>query len=174
MKRLPAIPTVYRGIKFRSKLEAKYARAFDILGISWTYEEVNFMFDDGTCYAPDFYMPEIDTFFEVKGVMDEESKRKVEQLAKLGNRVVVGLPDGSIKMANGSSTGVYVCIPVNERKDSDLWTDVYMSVCDKCETFFFYDGIGSYECTACGEHDGDHHLRHVEPFDNLLQAAYRR
>ena len=60
-KTLKAIPTTYKGIQFRSKLEAKYARAFDKLGIVWIYEGGGFLFDDGTAYCPDFYMPDMDT-----------------------------------------------------------------------------------------------------------------
>lgn len=44
-----AIPTVYRGVQMRSRLEARYAALFDILGIRWEYEPV-----DLRGYVPDF------------------------------------------------------------------------------------------------------------------------
>lgn len=45
----PAIPTMYAGIQFRSRLEATWAAMFDNLGIRWEYEPVDL---DG--YIPDF------------------------------------------------------------------------------------------------------------------------
>ena len=35
---IEAIPTEYRGVLFRSRLEAKWAEFFTILGIAWEYE----------------------------------------------------------------------------------------------------------------------------------------
>lgn len=164
MKRLPAIPTVYRGIKFRSKLEAKYARAFDILGISWTYEEVNFMFDDGTCYAPDFYMPDMDTYFEVKGVMTDEDNHKISLLANQGKRVVVGGPNGTMLLYDGVQA---------EKLPKGDWKRSYtaiLSKCTECGKHFFLNEELSWECTCCGAYDGDHYLALYE--DNLFDHAF--
>jgi hypothetical protein len=36
--KIPAIPTVYKGIQFRSRLEARWAVFFDLLGWVWKYE----------------------------------------------------------------------------------------------------------------------------------------
>jgi hypothetical protein len=43
------IPTLYRGRRFRSRLEAKYAALFDQLGWSWEYEPI-----DLQGWIPDF------------------------------------------------------------------------------------------------------------------------
>lgn len=43
------IPTLYQGIEFRSRLEAKWAAFFDLLGWRWEYEPI-----DGDGYIPDF------------------------------------------------------------------------------------------------------------------------
>lgn len=37
-----AIPTKYAGVNFRSRLEAKWAAFFDLLGFRWEYEPVEF------------------------------------------------------------------------------------------------------------------------------------
>ena len=147
-KRLKAIPTTYKGIEFRSKLEARYARAFDKLGIVWEYEGHGFMFDDGTCYCPDFYMPEIDTYFEVKGVMDETSERKVYELARDGNRVVVGDPIGKLTMYK-----------VFEEEPNDsvvVKGESTPARCTECGKAFFLDILHRWDCHACGAYDGDH------------------
>jgi hypothetical protein len=48
---MKAIPTVYRGIRFRSRLEARWAVWFDALGLDWTYEPPT---RGGVAYQPDF------------------------------------------------------------------------------------------------------------------------
>ena len=35
---IEAIPTTYAGVTFRSKLEATWARFFDVIGVAWEYE----------------------------------------------------------------------------------------------------------------------------------------
>lgn len=48
---VPAIPTTYRGVRMRSKLEARSARALDQLRIPWAYEPRVF-----GRYLPDFQL----------------------------------------------------------------------------------------------------------------------
>lgn len=146
---LKAIPTTYRGIEFRSKLEAKYAQAFDRLGIVWEYEGHGFAFDDGTWYCPDFYMPEIDTYFEVKGVMDEASERKVKMLAEECKWVVVGGPDGTMTLYEGwrnsdGGSGWVISQP----------GETHIGKCSSCGRYVFW-GVGSYECHSCHGYDGN-------------------
>lgn len=50
------IETVYRGYRFRSRLEARWAVFFDSLGLRWEYEPEGFEFSDGTRYLPDFFV----------------------------------------------------------------------------------------------------------------------
>jgi hypothetical protein len=50
-----SIPTRYKKILFRSKLEADWARAFDALGVEWQYEVEGRYFGD-VFYLPDFYL----------------------------------------------------------------------------------------------------------------------
>ncbi len=46
-----AIPTVYGGVQFRSRLEARWAAFFDILRWRWEYEPL-----DAAGWIPDFYV----------------------------------------------------------------------------------------------------------------------
>lgn len=112
--RIPAIPTTYNGIKFRSKLEAKYAQGFDLLKIPWVYEEVNFKFDDGIMYAPDFYFPDSNQFFEVKGFMENDDYAKIMGLVYSGHDVVVGFGAGNMTYYNGSNTHFWNKYPDEE------------------------------------------------------------
>lgn len=54
---MKAIETVYKGYRFRSRLEARWAVFFDALGIKWEYELQGYEMSDGTRYLPDFYLP---------------------------------------------------------------------------------------------------------------------
>jgi hypothetical protein len=63
------IETVYRGYKFRSRLEARWAVFFDAVGIEWKYEPEGFE-AYGERYLPDFFLPASGTWVEVKGTDD--------------------------------------------------------------------------------------------------------
>ena len=63
---MKAIETRYKGYRFRSRLEARWAVFFDALSIVWEYEPEGFEFEDGTRYLPDFYLPDLRTYVEVK------------------------------------------------------------------------------------------------------------
>lgn len=58
--------TEYRGILFRSRLEARVALFFDKAGIEWIYEPDRIVNGDSE-YNPDFYLPKTDDYVEVKG-----------------------------------------------------------------------------------------------------------
>lgn len=58
--------TEYKGILFRSRLEARVAVFFDKAGIEWVYEPDRVVNGDSE-YNPDFYLPELDDYVEVKG-----------------------------------------------------------------------------------------------------------
>lgn len=53
---MEAIQTWYKGIKFRSRLEARWAVLFDTIGAEWEYEPEGFKSSDGTYYLPDFIL----------------------------------------------------------------------------------------------------------------------
>jgi hypothetical protein len=79
---IKAIETAYQGYKFRSRLEARWAVFFDTLGIKWEYEKEGYDLD-GMRYLPDFWLPELKCWIEIKGqsptVQEEE---KCQKLAK--------------------------------------------------------------------------------------------
>jgi len=59
-----AIPTIYRGVKFRSRLEARWAVFFDTMEIDWRYEHEGHA--GGRWYLCDFYLPQFDLWLEIK------------------------------------------------------------------------------------------------------------
>lgn len=162
---IPPVKTTYKGMEFRSKLEAKYARCFDKLGIKWVYEERNYMFDDGTCYAPDFYFPELDMFFEVKGIMDDKSKHKIICLRNEGECVIVGGPDGHMTLYDGKQRDLLLHEP--DFEDDDDWDICWNGYCINCHRHIFVNAWGSYACPACGFYKGNGN--ELPDTDNLFE-----
>jgi hypothetical protein len=62
---IPARPTVYKGIKMRSRLEADYASALDRDGETWEYEPTCFAGPDGQ-WLPDFRVGQYGAYVEIK------------------------------------------------------------------------------------------------------------
>lgn len=67
---IKALPSWYKGIQFRSRLEARWAYYFDLLGLPWVYEPEAYSLPSGN-YLPDFFIStkhRKNVFFEVKSV----------------------------------------------------------------------------------------------------------
>jgi hypothetical protein len=78
-----AIETRYKGRRFRSRLEARYAVFLDALDIVWDYEPEGFELEGGLRYLPDFFLHQrIGTFepgagfwVEIKPTMPTNQER---------------------------------------------------------------------------------------------------
>ena len=84
--------TRYKGVDFRSKLEAQWAVFWDELRVKWEYEPQTFKFADGKQYTPDFWIVDLALWVEIKPnakiAREEEAKSKCSQLAyETGDRV---------------------------------------------------------------------------------------
>lgn len=114
---IEAIKTRYNDITFRSRLEARWAVFFDILGIKYFYEYEGFKLDplpeinfkkfitiflnkDQLWYLPDFYIPKQEKFpencyFEVKPTLEAliEDDEKLFRLSYYKNTMVGILMD---------------------------------------------------------------------------------
>jgi hypothetical protein len=87
---IKAIETLYKGYRFRSRLEARWAVFFDSLAWNWSYELEGYKFADGTCYLPDFYLPDLEIFVEIKGQEPTaEEYKKADNLKKSGKPVLI-------------------------------------------------------------------------------------
>lgn len=68
---------------FRSNWEIELAELLHELGIEFEYEPERFYFRaERESYLPDFYLPEYNTWIEVKGFMDKRSLRRVKLFKK--------------------------------------------------------------------------------------------
>jgi hypothetical protein len=66
----------HRGFAFRSNWEKLAAIKFDELGIRWEYESYRFDLGSHT-YAPDFYLPDQECFWEIKGYFGPKSRKTI-------------------------------------------------------------------------------------------------
>lgn len=74
------IETIYCGYRFRSRLEARWAVYFDTIGLKWEYEKEGFRFKNDITYLPDFWLPQVRMWAEIK---PEKFTPKELQKAKL-------------------------------------------------------------------------------------------
>ena len=78
--KLKAIETQYKGYRFRSRLEARWAVFFDACGVEWLYENEGYDLPSGY-YLPDFWLPKEECFIEIKpGPLTEKFYSSIEDL----------------------------------------------------------------------------------------------
>lgn len=161
-----SIPTEYRGITFRSKLEADWARAFDTIGLEWQYEPVGKYFGD-VFYLVDFFLPKSRQWVEVKGVFEPADVRKIVSLLEhIPPRPYTGEDCPDIALVACEPNGVFrgwqrgAC-----RSDANL-LDMSLSACKNlrlfacavCAGFWFADDSMSWQCQCCGYNKGNGHI----------------
>jgi hypothetical protein len=126
-----AIETRYKGYRFRSRLEARWAVFFDALGIEWEYEKEGYDLPSGP-YLPDFWLPQVRMWAEVK---PEEFTEKQETLCQslaeqtgFSCLLLVGVP----------SFREYAAISPEDGWDGGPWRTTYV-ICTEylCEHRFF-------------------------------------
>lgn len=144
-----SIPTVYKGIEFRSKLEATSAALLDRAEIEWMYEEEGFDLS-GVWYLPDFYLPDNRMVLEVKGLLDARSETKVTRLAAACNPLginVMLLKNPRRRRVEGSST-LYVCGDLVQAEGIVL-NGVVLVLCPTCQRAS-WKLARSKTCPLCG------------------------
>lgn len=131
-----AIPTIYRGIKFRSRLEARWATFLDAIGADWQYEPQGYT-AGGVSYLPDFWLPEVASrgvrgglFLEVKPCAPTEAEQIKARMLALGSGRPVVIAARAPLLPDREHLLEYVA---NER---GTWDD---------------DGLHFAKCADCGQ-----------------------
>lgn len=143
---MAAIPTVYRGAQFRSRLEARWAAFFDLLGWSWDYEPV-----DLAGYIPDFFIQRLDLdpiLVEVKGVTDifdetrDEAIIKAQKSGWRGQMLYLGA--GPLLEPIPPMFGSIYLV------DDTGWPDGRHAICLYCPACRKFTTVGFYDRGICG------------------------
>ena len=75
------IETIYKSLRYRSRLEARWSIVFDTMGIEFEYEKEGYDLGDGLFYLPDFFIPHLKCWIEIKGEREYNGK-KMDRLAE--------------------------------------------------------------------------------------------
>lgn len=188
------IPTTYRRAEFRSRLEARWASFFDLIGWKWTYEPL-----DADGYIPDFLIHGKRPFFVEIGPcilqpdFEAKAQKADEAVAALGHDVLVV---GVNPVADIPTTGIgdvqagwlgeidpgcpSDCDVPHECRDSPTfaWGSGEWFQCKgypygnwpnktpiACGRIGIYHSVQGFTGRPCGHYDGDHHLGTVDPWE---------
>jgi hypothetical protein len=90
-----AIETTYKGYNFRSRTEARWAVLLDAAGVNYEYEKEGYQLPSGL-YLPDFYLPALNLWLEVKGEKPTSLEitlcQELANVSNVGIAVSVGTP----------------------------------------------------------------------------------
>lgn len=179
------IPTTYAGTRFRSRLEARWAAMFDLIGWSWTYEPV-----DTAGYIPDFLISGESAFFievgptiDLADYIDKATKPDAAVLELRRDLFVVGVSpltmldwDRSDNLAGGWFGEIQISDP-DERAPTDppawyVWNTGLWGRCNTCHEIGVVHSEMSYHLRPCGHHQSGGFGKPI-PGD-WLNALWRR
>jgi len=146
---MKAIETVYRGINFRSRNEARWAVFMDQLGIPFEYEPEGFELN-GLRYLPDFYLTDQKIWAEVKSQLPNETeKEKAVRLVNESGLALVFLifSHGRAESIEHSGGPFYPPSSKDRHPQLAVWQN-----CIGCKAFSVgpYAPAAGFECWNCG------------------------
>lgn len=83
-KRIKAIPTKWKGITYRSRLEARWAVFFEEMKWRFMYEPEGYVVSENECYLPDFLLfthEDFPVFVEIKPTWPDNDIEKLRTFA---------------------------------------------------------------------------------------------
>lgn len=119
---MKSIETEYNWIRYRSRLEARWAVFMDTLGVRHNYEPEAYDLGDGIFYLPDFWLPDLLAFVEIKpGAPTLDESAKASRLAEHTKRdvfVFYGAPELP-EFGRGCESAYY--FPPDGGEDHEYW-----------------------------------------------------
>jgi hypothetical protein len=160
--------TTYRGVTFRSRLEARWAAFFDRIKWDWIYEPFN-----GDGYIPDFLiMGARPMLIEIKpAVTSAEYHAPVDKIERsnlgwIHDIMIFGATpfgleeecawEGFHKAGLLGEGWVRWAKPPVHYYDCGNW-----ATCERCGKLSIFSCYGSFACRPCGHHDGSQFLGSV-------------
>lgn len=166
------LDTLYHDTLFRSRLEARWAVAFDGYGIEWDYEPEGYEVAPGLWYLVDFYLPQVQMYAEVKPndyrnlvAVETEALAKMIGLMRLTGRGVLYL-DGTPR-----DTNYWAVMPFSHDDHGDwMWVDVDFR--DSVKGRYIKDERRFFMCT--GEPELLHFSERDPPHEAIVAAKSAR
>ncbi len=168
------IETVYRGYRFRSRAEARWAAYFDLLKWKWQYEPLDLM-----GYIPDFVLEFREPLLiEVKGGVLPADAFGSEQIAMACSKIEVsGWKHRAVVVGAAPNFGgrwhVGPCVGTlcNEPFDDAGWSSAALFRCLACARPSICSDENSWACLACGAYDGNAYVGALEEAEELWAEA---
>lgn len=135
------IPTIFKNVKMRSRLESNIAYFLENLNIKWEYEPQGFLLSKRH-YLVDFYLPELNLWVEVKPEVTDYVLSLLKEFVKNSEKEILLITPNKLIFLGESYGEEPVCL----------------GKCSNCNGYFFCGVYGSYHCRKCKEHNGDHDL----------------
>jgi len=160
LSEIKAIETVYNGYRFRSRLEARWAVYFDTLGIQYQYEKEGYDLGEAGRYLPDFWLPQVNMWAEVKAkALTEGERAKCTALCqKTGFSVLMLVSAPDFK----EYSAIQMC---KDGDDSESGADIREVDYTLCTEYLYSEN--RFFCTSC--RDGFDEF--VEVWPELLGAV---
>lgn len=168
-----SLPTRWKGIIFRSRLEARWAIFFDSLKPKLPYEyEPELIETPYGPYLPDFYLPTIKTFWLVKGQPMDEREMKIHHW--LAERFSIFVAAGQIPQSFGEmcieNEYPYAGSTYYQTKtgETEVWADYPMLFCQSHTSQNY--GVQWMGCWTRIDNINDGDRNSDQPTANVLNA----
>ena len=122
---LKPIETTYSGVLYRSRSEARWAVFMDSLQLEHRYEFEGYDLGDDLRYLPDFLVPSLDFWVEVKGAdpVDDECERAHRLAVSSGKPVYVFFGGMADPTANAGPATAYAFFADGSADHGYLWCE---------------------------------------------------
>lgn len=164
---MKAIETRYKGYRFRSRLEARWAVFFETLKIKFEYEPEGYELGAGERYLPDFWLPDFHIFVEVKPEKPSHIENsKADKLAH-GLGKAVWLVRGPPRIDWPQDVGAMLTWDIADSSAGcSGWAPcgVFMD----CEQGLAFDMVGGSRKTYFATSDFEHEIPVFSPENKIL------
>lgn len=155
---IPAIPTTYRGVLMRSRLEAKWAAFYDLVQWRWAYEPI-----DLNGYIPDFVLE-----FHRPMLVDIKPSLELTALAERAHALAATIQwKGELITSGALLMDMDDTLPcagrLVERYDQTLSVGLAIIFrCLSCNGISIRSHDGSWRCRLCDAYEGNGHVGEID------------
>jgi hypothetical protein len=169
-ERIKAIPTKYREVTFRSRMEATFAIWCDQNRFKWVYEPEG-LTNGRQRYLPDFLLPDSKMLVEIKPAIVIAETSKLDMFFESDGfddyaLVVIEMNNNRMEVLQYAAPAQHGC-----RSGWAIDEEIYLvGVCYRCRSFLINAQNDSWMCPGCGFYDGDETIVTLE--DDPTRSRY--